>query len=237
MPSLRAGLIYKPVQSGSIYALLRHVDEPVARRPLLQHRQHEHSAGEDLHRRGRHEVGGGRQPPAADRRPVPGRQGQRPDARAVAHRSAAGAGRAARCRAAWNCRLRAASRVRCACSAPTRSSTRAFKAPTTRWKSASSSRTRRGTPPASGSPTRRGDSRLGVGPRFMGRRYGNNTNTRQVDGYCDARRDGVLQREPAPRSAPEPVEPEQRLLLRASRRRPPDPGPSRYAMFTTNFHF
>jgi catecholate siderophore receptor len=51
---------------------------------------------------------------------------------------------------------------------------------------------------------------LGLGPRFMGRRFGNNINTRQVDGYATL--DGMACGH----------------LI---------PGPSRYVLLTTSFQF
>lgn len=78
---------------------------------------------------------------------------------------------------------------------------------------------------------------LGLGPRFMGRRYGNNTNTRSVDSYSTVDVMGSYQVN-------------RHLDLRLNISNLNDayyferlggghliPGASRYALFTTNFHF
>jgi catecholate siderophore receptor len=77
----------------------------------------------------------------------------------------------------------------------------------------------------------------GVGPRFMGRRFGNNTNTRKVDGYATV--DAMVS-----------YKVHDRLDLRLNVSNLSDtyyferlggghviPGPSRYVLLTTNFHF
>ena len=78
---------------------------------------------------------------------------------------------------------------------------------------------------------------VGVGPRFIGRRYGNNTNTRQVDSYFTVDAMGSYNVS-------------KYLDIRANFSNLNNsyyferlggghliPGASRYAMVTTNFHF
>ena len=78
---------------------------------------------------------------------------------------------------------------------------------------------------------------LGLGPRFMGQRYGNNTNTRKLDGYSTL-------------DAMASYKVNQHLDLRLNLSNMNNayyferlggghliPGPSRYALFSTNFHF
>ena len=78
---------------------------------------------------------------------------------------------------------------------------------------------------------------LGIGPRFMGRRYGNNTNTRHVDGYATL-----------DTMASYRVNRHLDLRLNLSNLNNAYyferlggghliPGPSRYALFSTNIHF
>jgi catecholate siderophore receptor len=78
---------------------------------------------------------------------------------------------------------------------------------------------------------------VGVGPRFMGRRFGNNTNTRKVDAYATV--DAMVS-----------YQANKHLDLRLNLSNLNDafyferlggghviPGPSRYLLLTTNFHF
>jgi catecholate siderophore receptor len=78
---------------------------------------------------------------------------------------------------------------------------------------------------------------LGLGPRYMGMRYGNNTNTRKVDGYATL-------------DAMASYKVNEHLDLRLNLSNMNNayyferlggghliPGPSRYALFSTNFHF
>jgi catecholate siderophore receptor len=78
---------------------------------------------------------------------------------------------------------------------------------------------------------------VGIGPRFMGRRFGNNSNTRRVDGYATV--DAMIS-----------YRANERLDLRLNLSNLNDafyferlggghliPGPSRYLLLTTNFYF
>jgi catecholate siderophore receptor len=78
---------------------------------------------------------------------------------------------------------------------------------------------------------------VGVGPRFMGRRYGNNTNTRVVDAYktVDLMASYEVNRHLDMRFNLSNVN--NAYYFERIGGGHVVPGPSRYAMVSTNFHF